>query len=359
MKGTIAVPEGRKALVTNFFGKEKIVDGPKRAQTLTSQVEIFEELILAQGEKGVLLDEKGERHEYQGPQIIQVHPRGSFEKYEIEQVAANEAIVIIREDGRRDIIYGKNAAKVFVSPYEAVHQFVWSGGTEDKVPGGLVFGKLRLQDDQMYYAFSARTKDQIVIRISLMIFWKVADAEKILNKSSDPVGAILNKIYSQMTSRVSNLKFDEFIDGTEAKLTDIQLLKEDGKNFFSEYGIEIQAINLRKWECAGGSVQKVLDEAGTVMTRQQIATAEHTLNLQRIDQRKVELTREKDLVDLEKDKAGQQGKKDGQELSALYQTLKDSVGEENAAKILAIRIASQGRASLYLGSELLPGGRKE
>ena len=84
---------------------------------------------------------------------------------------------------------------VFLQPGEMLHTFVWSGDGEEKRPGGLKFKHLRIQDDQMYWCFKARTSDQLVVQIHLIVFWRVVDIYRILTTSSDTIGAVLNKLY--------------------------------------------------------------------------------------------------------------------------------------------------------------------
>lgn len=358
LKLSVVIPEKRKALVTTFTGQEKIIIGPVRIFTAFKKVEIFEQEIINEGEEATIVDEKGKRTTTKGPIVVDIHPRGQLFPHEVLQLAENEAVVIIREDGQRKIIKGKDEPRIFIAPFDTIYQFAWTGGTEEKVPEGLKFTKLRLQDDQMYYTFTSRTKDQVVVKIFLMIFWRITNLDLLVNKSSDPLGAILNKIYADMTTCIGQKKFDEFIVDTETQLQAIPLLKEDGKKFFAGYGIEIKFINLRRWECTSQEVQRVLDRAGTVMTQGQIAEAEHNVRLRQLEYKQTELVKEAQLSTQEEENFRLEGKREGLKLSAIFEELKTKINEENAAKLLAIKIASDKGSNLYLGQDFLPDGKQ-
>lgn len=71
---------------------------------------------------------------------------------------------------------------------EWIHKFSWHGAdpkdSTKKIPNGLMFKKLRLISDQMYYDVpNVRTKDDAVVVVQLMIFFKIIDIDRVLDNT--------------------------------------------------------------------------------------------------------------------------------------------------------------------------------
>lgn len=345
------IPADRKALVWGLFGGEKEMVGPARVPRWKS-VRMFYHRVINDGERGMLFDQEGNHKEVIGPSVIDVHPDGEYEESEQLLLSETEAVVIIRRDGTRDIIQGDETPEVYVSTFEELYRFIWTGRTEEKEPGGLMFDKLQLQDTQSYYAFPVRTKDNSVITLRLMIYWRVGDIEKIVQKSSDPLGAMFNKIKAEITATTADINFDDFKDDAMNLIREHDLFKGNGLAFFEGYGIEIQQVVLREWSPVDPRVQQVLEQAAVVQTKKSLDTAEHELNMQRLDHQEVELEKEATLDDLKRNAAEEDGIRQGTELKSLHQALKEEVGEDTAKQLLKLSIAKDAR-ELNIGSDLL------
>ena len=386
--GTV-IPEGERAVVTNWFGKRRTVEGHAR---VTGTVAWYKRKVLSRYDAGTVIDEKGNQRRVQGPQVMYIHPDAqffsaqrivlkhhaegtlidedgnrsphkgprvlfvyhgeSFHAHEMVPVAEHEAVVVITEDGAREIREGKEHPMVFLQPGEMLHTFVWSGDGEEKRPGGLKFKHLRIQDDQMYWCFKARTSDQLVVQIHLIVFWRVVDIYRILTTSSDPIGAVLNKLYAALTTTVAGYTFEEFARHTQEKLQACELVarRGDAGNVFSRYGMEIQDVHLRHWEVASREAQAILDRAGTITTETNIAVAQHDLNMLKLSHRAEQLEREQTLADKEHERAHTEGMKRGRELAAAYAELTHELSERTACDVLMADIAARGGGTLILGN---------
>lgn len=69
---------------------------------------------------------------------------------------------------------------------EWIHQFSWHGAAPNnpsvKIPRALRFTKLRLMADQMYFDVpNVRTKDDAVVQVQLMIFYKITNIDSVLD----------------------------------------------------------------------------------------------------------------------------------------------------------------------------------
>lgn len=346
------IPEGRIARITHWNGDVTIKQGPARAP-LFSRVELFDKIIVPEGEQGYLINENGGYQEYTGPAVVHVHPEANYKPHHRFELANYEAMVVIDENGVVHIYQGSDSPTVWVKDRQRIHNFHWTGSignVEDKVPGALNIQILRLQDTQTYYSFSVRTKDNIIVILRLMIYYGYGGIN-LLMENNDPLSAMYNKIMSTMVSFVATLTFDEFKEGTNEKITGHPLFNQD-KVFFSAYGIGIQDVVVRSWEPVDISVQRVLEKAAIIQTEKALDTAEHERKIAKLDQEKIELNKAKELDNLRLEAFAAEGSQEGQKLLSMYETLESKVGEETARRILLLRQAAAAKA-LYVTPTLL------
>merc|ERR1711959_736288 len=106
---------------------------------------------------------------------------------------------------------------------EWTHEFSWHGSTTTgvdevnrKVRNALKFKKLRTCPDQTYYDVeNVRTKDDALLTIKLMIFFRLNDIERMLQETHDPVADFVNAVSSDVIEFVSGKSFEEFKASTE------------------------------------------------------------------------------------------------------------------------------------------------
>lgn len=219
------IPEGQQALISDKEGRGELVKGPARVWTYKKRVQWLAHHIAFPGEFLIVKFRDGSQKHILGPAELWLDPRvhSTVEKEDAVQIAAKEAVVVYSEadggDIERSIVEGP---AVFVpKPGEWLHTFSWhgskGGGTGyTKVPGGLVFQKLWLMPDQMYHDVDdVRTADDVVLTIRLMIFFELADVEKMLQETHDPIGDFINAASSDVLDLVSRYTFDEFKTKTE------------------------------------------------------------------------------------------------------------------------------------------------
>src|SRR4029077_5134891 len=114
----------------------------------------------------------------------------------------------------RRIVYGPTW--FHPEPGEWLHTFSWhasKGGSRgvEKVPNGLVFQKVWLMPDQMYHDVQdVRTADGAVLTIRLMIFFELADIERVLETTHDPIGDFANAATSDVVAVVGKYDFETF-----------------------------------------------------------------------------------------------------------------------------------------------------
>jgi len=107
------------------------------------------------------------------------------------------------------------------TPDETQHEFVWTGRDPShpnkKVPGALRFPKLRLTPDQMYISVpEARTSDDALLVINLLVFYEIADLERMLDRTHDPIADLENAATSDVVAFCASLSYEMFLEKTDA-----------------------------------------------------------------------------------------------------------------------------------------------
>lgn len=211
------VPEGKRVLVTDKYGKSEIIVGPKRIRRRGKTFQSLSHYIAYPGEFLIVRFRDGSQKHLPGPVEVWFDPRihAKIEKSDSLQISSQELIVVYSEENNETKRRIVNGPTVFVpNPGEWLHTFKWhgnKGGGYKKVPGGLVFQKLWLMPDQMYHDVEdVRTADDVVLTIKLMLFFELVEVEKMLEETHDPIGDFINATSSDVIELVGRYSFDQF-----------------------------------------------------------------------------------------------------------------------------------------------------
>jgi len=138
------------------------------------------------------------------------------------------------KDGRvtRSLIRGP-CLHVPANASEWTHEFVWHGSTNStddaparKMKGSLCFEKLRTCPDQTYYDVEGvRTRDDALVTVKLMIFYRMKDIEVMLRESHDPIADFVNAVSSDVIDFVAGKTFEEFKASTD-QLNELTIYKQ-------------------------------------------------------------------------------------------------------------------------------------
>merc|ERR1712224_440138 len=147
-------------------------------------------------------------------------------------------------------------------------EFSWTGAAEKGGPvdgsarkrvDGLKFTKLRYAPGKTYYDVeSVRTKDNALITVKLMIFYKFLDLEKMLDNTNDPFGDLLNAAAADIIEWCAPKKFDEFLAATDA-LNTLELYSQL-RSSAEKIGMKIDKMVFRGYS-APDALQKMHDNA--------------------------------------------------------------------------------------------------
>ncbi len=275
------VPEGERALVRHTNGRMEIITGPQRLWRGWKVIVPMERCVAHPGEFLIVRFLNGKQEHHAGPIQIWRDPRehASIEKRECLQLAAKEAVVVYRNElatgvdraTSRRIVYGPT--QFFPQPGEWLHTFSWhasKGGSKgiEKVPNGLVFQKLWLMPDQMYHDVpDVRTGDGAVLTIRLMIFFELADIERMLDNTHDPIGDFVNAATADVVEFVGKLDFEAFKNQTD-KLNEVATYRQLlGRA--SQAGYRITNVVYRGYGAAD-SLQQMHNQAIEARTKLQL-----------------------------------------------------------------------------------------
>ena len=230
------VEDGQRALLVHKDGRMEVVVGPARVFTWGKRILGMKHFVAHPGEFLVVRHRDGKQQHLTGPADVWFDPRvhEQVTRQDALQLAAKEAVIVYRRPADADavtrrIVYGPT---VFVpEPGEWLHTFAWHGSEggstgERKTAKGLVFQKLWLMPDQMYHDVpEVRTADDAVLTIKLMVFFELADIERMLETTHDPIGDFINAATSDAVDFVGRRTFEEF-KKDNGKLNEIETYRQ-------------------------------------------------------------------------------------------------------------------------------------
>jgi hypothetical protein len=284
------VEEGQRVLVHRPDGTVAVVVGPKRVWKGRNRFERMKHHVAHPDQFLIVRYRDGRQEHIAGPAELWFDPRVHLEveRAEALPLAAKEAVVAYthRADsgavGRR-IVYGP--ALFVPQPGEWLHTFSWhgsAGGSQgvQKAANSLVFQKLWLLPDQMYHDVrDVRTADDAVLTVRLMIFFELADIERMLDATHDPIGDFVNAATSDVVEFTGQHTFEAFKRDT-ARLNDLETYRQLlGRA--ERIGYRITKVVYRGYDTAQ-ALQQMHDQAIEARTRLQLdrATEEQAQQLE-------------------------------------------------------------------------------
>jgi len=130
---------------------------------------------------------------------------------------------------------------------------------ERKVKNALKFTKLRVCPEQTYFDVEGvRTKDDALVTVKVMIFYRLKDIDTMLRETHDPIADFINSITSDVIEFVSGNSFEDFKAASD-QLNDLgvyQQLTSRAKGI----GFEVTKVVFRGYG-APPRLQKMHDDA--------------------------------------------------------------------------------------------------
>jgi len=165
------------------------------------------------------------------------------------KLAVYERMVVMDRESNLIFKSGENAPGFFLPPFCKVVSQNWSWGKENKKREMTVFDT-RFND--MDFGFSVRTNDNVEIMMSINIYWKIVDFEKMFTSTDDPPQDICNQIRSQILNISSKMTTKELMEYSSLDL--VQKIQDEDNEFWTARGIQIVRINITEKKCADKEV---------------------------------------------------------------------------------------------------------
>jgi len=138
--------------------------------------------------------------------------------------------------------------------------------------GALRFVKLRTSPGKTYCDVeNVRTKDNALLTVKLMIFFRYVNVEAMLDNTNDPFGDIINAVTADVIEWCAPKRFDDFLAATDA-LNTLDLYAQL-RSSVAKIGMEIQKVVFRGYE-APSSLQRLHD--GAIEKRTSLALAKES-----------------------------------------------------------------------------------
>ena len=217
------VRQGQRVALWDDQGRVQMVDGPRQLLLWRRTVEELRQYVAGADEYLAISFKNGHRTNQWGPASVWFDPV-EHEKIEVCKalaIDAHEAVVIYdrSEQGvQRRVLRGP--AVYVPTEGEWLHEFSWHGASakdrRHKIPDALKFKVLRIIPDQTYFDVEdVRTADDALIVIKVMIFFELADIERMLDQTHDPIADFINALSADVIDFVGRQSFEDFKTHTD------------------------------------------------------------------------------------------------------------------------------------------------
>jgi len=178
---------------------------------------------------------------YPGPyeRIKSVRPRTA--------IRSNEAAVVRHSSGNVTV---KSGEAFFLDPYSTIVEYSWSSyatpGAAEPVPKGNI-RLIDLRIRRMFINTEVRTNDQVKLRLDAIVFWRVADVQLLVTRTSDPPGDIAQRARTTLVQAVSGTKLADFMSGFN-EISVQAAEKAKSESFYTDRGIVLEGLEVTKFD---------------------------------------------------------------------------------------------------------------
>jgi len=282
------VREGEVYAMKDADGKVTILEGPKQVVKLMKTFEKLDLKVATESQYLLIQFNDGRSELKHGPVSMLPHPveHKSVEVKDAERVSDQEVLVVYRPKSdtevTRHLVRGPSMY-IPQSASEWVHNFSWTGPADSssswdtdaparKKVDALKFRKLRTIPGKLYFDVeNVRTKDNTLITVKLMIFYKLLDVEQMLDATTDPIGDFVNAVSADVIEWTAPKKFDDFQANTEMLNTMAPYVQLQAS--CKKLGYEAENVVFRGYEAPAG-LQRQHDIA--IERRTQLTLASET-----------------------------------------------------------------------------------
>lgn len=278
MWGFVAISAGEKWSICWANGVVEPVEGPKVIFVWRAVLSKLQRVCASNVEYLRVQYASGQVEIVQGPVAVFVDPtvHQDVQVSGAISLTDHEILVVYRESAQRgpdddSRVVQRHLVKgpcLYIPKHaiEWVQEFCWHGSTSDdpekngrKVKGAAKFKKLRSCPEQTYIDVeSVRTRDDAVIRVKVMLFYRLNDVELMLSETHDPIADFVNALSSDVIEFVGAKSFEDFKSSTD-KLNELGTY-EQLTSRASSIGFQVTKVVFRGYG-APAQLQKMHDDA--------------------------------------------------------------------------------------------------
>jgi hypothetical protein len=229
MWGYVTIPQGETWNISMTNGQLNTVNGPRMVCVWGATLLRLPQLSALSSQYLLIEFVDGQSEIVPGP--AQVHMDKIIHKDVKTKDAINltdsEVLIVYRENQdagsvSRHVIRGP-CLHVPKNATEWTHQFSWHGSvchdvdsSGRKVKGAMKFTKLRVSPDQTYFDVEGvRTRDDALLSVKIMIFFRLQDIDVMLKETHDPIADFINSVSSDVIEFVAGKTFEDFKAATD------------------------------------------------------------------------------------------------------------------------------------------------
>ena len=169
------------------------------------------------------------------------------------KLASYERMVIMDRESNLIFKSGENSPGFFLPPFCKIMSQYWSEGNKSKnIQGKKEISVFDCRFNDEDFTFNVRTNDNVEITMSVNIYWKIKDFEKMINSTNDPPQDICNQIRSQILNISSKMTTQELMEYTSSDF--VTRLHDEDIEFWHTRGMQIIRINITEKKCTDHEV---------------------------------------------------------------------------------------------------------
>lgn len=280
--GKIAIPEGERWSMLMSDGRARTLEGPVVVHCWGETMFCLERFSASHSEYVWVQFLDGRTEIKPGPSAVFKDP-AVHQKVQVlpgTKLGDNEVLVVYRptaaKEERSDVpgsekVVSRHLVKgpclyVPSTATEWHHEFSWTGsfsnapdGEGKKIRGAAKFKTLQICPRQTYFDVdNVRTRDDALVTVKVMIFYRMVDIEVMLKETHDPPGDFVNALSSDVIEWASSKSFEEFKKSTE-QLNDLSVYKQLTGGA-TRIGFDVTKVVFRGYG-APARLQKMHDDA--------------------------------------------------------------------------------------------------
>eukprot|EP00971_Amphidinium_carterae_P009670 190832-Amphidinium_carterae.1 len=112
---------------------------------------------------------------------------------------------------------------------------------------------------RLAFQYEAHTSDNVKLLLDGVVFWRIADVHALLNATGDPEGDVWHHSRSVLIQAVSQSNLDTFMKSFN-NITQQAFLAQSQDGFYEKRGVEVQSMEVTRFECVDPETAAVLQE---------------------------------------------------------------------------------------------------